>query len=55
MGVETISGIEIFARTQRSHPLDPLSAAEIAVAVTTVKAAASTPEVCPHTSTVGYY
>lgn len=55
MGVETISGIEILARTQRSHPLDPLSAAEIAVAVTTVKAAASTPEVCPHTSTVGYY
>nr|CAE02362.2 OSJNBb0016B03.15 [Oryza sativa Japonica Group] len=42
---ETISGVEIIARTQRSHPLDPLSAAEIAVAVTTVKAAASTPEV----------
>ncbi|BAS87735.1 Os04g0136200, partial [Oryza sativa Japonica Group] len=44
IGGETISGVEIIARTQRSHPLDPLSAAEIAVAVTTVKAAASTPE-----------
>uniref|UniRef100_A0A0D3FS80 Amine oxidase n=1 Tax=Oryza barthii TaxID=65489 RepID=A0A0D3FS80_9ORYZ len=45
IGGETIPGVEIIARTQRSHPLDPLSAAEIAVAVTTVKAAASTPEV----------
>ncbi|RLM78942.1 copper methylamine oxidase-like [Panicum miliaceum] len=33
------------ARAQRSHPLDPLSAAEIAVAVATVRAAGRTPEV----------
>jgi primary-amine oxidase len=33
-------------RAQRSHPLDPLSAAEIAVAVATVRAAGRTPEVC---------
>lgn len=33
-------------RAQSSHPLDPLSAAEIAVAVATVRAAGATPEVC---------
>lgn len=32
-------------RAQTSHPLDPLSAAEISVAVATVRAAGSTPEV----------
>lgn len=32
-------------RAQSSHPLDPLSAAEIAVAVATVRAAGATPEV----------
>jgi primary-amine oxidase len=38
------------ARAQRSHPLDPLSAAEIAVAVATVRAAGRTPEVCHPTT-----
>jgi hypothetical protein len=33
-------------RAQRFHPLDPLSAAEIAVAVATVRAAGKSPEVC---------
>ncbi|KAF3330159.1 copper amine oxidase 1 [Carex littledalei] len=37
-------GIPIMTRAQTSHPLDPLSAAEIAVAVTTVRAAGATPE-----------
>lgn len=32
-------------RAQRCHPLDPLSAAEIAVAVATVRAAGRSPEV----------
>lgn len=32
-------------RAQTKHPLDPLSAAEIAVAVGTVRAAGATPEV----------
>lgn len=32
-------------RAQTSHPLDPLSAAEISVAVATVRAAGTTPEV----------
>jgi hypothetical protein len=32
-------------RAQTSHPLDPLSAAEIAVAVSTVRMAGATPEV----------
>ncbi|KAF2945610.1 hypothetical protein DAI22_02g229366 [Oryza sativa Japonica Group] len=32
-------------RTQKSHPLDPLSAAEISVAVATVRASGRTPEV----------
>lgn len=32
-------------RPQTSHPLDPLSAAEISVAVATVRAAGATPEV----------
>ncbi|KAF7089798.1 hypothetical protein CFC21_092678 [Triticum aestivum] len=40
-----IYGIPIMTRAQRSHPLDPLSAAEIAVAVATVRAAGRTPEV----------
>lgn len=32
-------------KPQTSHPLDPLSAAEISVAVATVRAAGKTPEV----------
>jgi Cu2+-containing amine oxidase len=40
------AGIPIMTRAQRSHPLDPLSAAEIAVAVATVRAAGRSPEVC---------
>lgn len=32
-------------RPQTRHPLDPLSAAEISVAVATVRAAGATPEV----------
>ncbi|PWA97562.1 phenylethylamine oxidase [Artemisia annua] len=32
-------------RAQTSHPLDPLSAAEIKVAIATVRAAGATPEV----------
>ncbi|GJN27283.1 hypothetical protein PR202_gb15293 [Eleusine coracana subsp. coracana] len=38
------AGIPIMTRAQRSHPLDPLSAAEIAVAVATVRAAGRSPE-----------
>ncbi|KAL0925489.1 hypothetical protein M5K25_003826 [Dendrobium thyrsiflorum] len=38
-------GIQVMARSQASHPLDPLSAAEISVAVATVRAAGETPEV----------
>ncbi|KAG0458197.1 hypothetical protein HPP92_023354 [Vanilla planifolia] len=38
-------GIQVIARSQASHPLDPLSAAEISVAVATVRAAGATPEV----------
>jgi Cu2+-containing amine oxidase len=38
-------GIPIMVRAQTSHPLDPLSAAEISVAVATVRAAGATPEV----------
>ncbi|KAJ8476383.1 hypothetical protein OPV22_020110 [Ensete ventricosum] len=37
--------IPIVMRAQTSHPLDPLSAAEILVAVATVRAAGATPEV----------
>ncbi|KAF6139535.1 hypothetical protein GIB67_015492 [Kingdonia uniflora] len=37
--------IPTIMRAQSSHPLDPLSAAEISVAVATVRAAGSTPEV----------
>jgi primary-amine oxidase len=47
---KNIVGIPIMARAQRSHPLDPLSAAEIAVAVATVRAAGRTPEVCQPTT-----
>ena len=36
-------------RAQSSHPLEPLSAAEISVAVATVRAAGKTPEVCYYT------
>lgn len=36
-------------RPQSSHPLDPLSAAEISVAVATVRAAGATPEVFSYT------
>ncbi|KAM7483162.1 hypothetical protein LguiB_007745 [Lonicera macranthoides] len=38
-------GVPIMLRAQTSHPLDPLSAAEISVAVATVRAAGETPEV----------
>lgn len=38
-------GIQSLTRVQTSHPLDPLSAAEIKVAVATVRAAGATPEV----------
>ncbi|KAF3959613.1 hypothetical protein CMV_015593 [Castanea mollissima] len=38
-------GILSMVRAQTSHPLDPLSAAEISVAVATVRAAGATPEV----------
>ncbi|KAJ7953563.1 Amine oxidase [Quillaja saponaria] len=38
-------GLPIMVRAQTSHPLDPLSAAEISVAVSTVRAAGATPEV----------
>ncbi|PON99028.1 Copper amine oxidase [Trema orientale] len=38
-------GIPVMMRAQTSHPLDPLSAAEISVAVATVRAAGKTPEV----------
>jgi len=36
-------------RPQSSHPLDPLTAAEISVAVATVRAAGATPEVVSYT------
>ncbi|KAF0931057.1 hypothetical protein E2562_002429 [Oryza meyeriana var. granulata] len=36
--------ILIMTRAQRSHPLDPLSVAEISVAVATVRAAGRTPD-----------
>ncbi|OIW14333.1 hypothetical protein TanjilG_25119 [Lupinus angustifolius] len=38
-------GITVMVRAQTCHPLDPLSAAEISVAVATVRAAGATPEV----------
>ncbi|XXG49530.1 hypothetical protein AAC387_Pa02g3695 [Persea americana] len=38
-------GIPIMMRAHSSHPLDPLAAAEISVAVATVRAAGATPEV----------
>ncbi|KAG5017178.1 hypothetical protein JHK85_023314 [Glycine max] len=38
-------GITVMVRAQTSHPLDPLTAAEISVAVATVRAAGATPEV----------
>lgn len=37
-------------RAQTKHPLDPLSAAEISVAVATVRAAGATPEVINYKS-----
>ncbi|XP_042436576.1 copper methylamine oxidase-like isoform X1 [Zingiber officinale] len=39
------AGIPVMMRAQTRHPLDPLSAAEISVAVATVRAAGATPEV----------
>ncbi|PRQ17229.1 putative primary-amine oxidase [Rosa chinensis] len=39
------AGIPIMLRPQSRHPLEPLSAAEISVAVATVRAAGATPEV----------
>ncbi|KAL0441056.1 UNVERIFIED_CONTAM: Primary amine oxidase [Sesamum radiatum] len=41
----TAKGIQVMTRAQTKHPLDPLSAAEISVAVGTVRAAGATPEV----------
>ncbi|KAJ8475833.1 hypothetical protein OPV22_019560 [Ensete ventricosum] len=41
----SLPSIPIMMRAQTSHPLDPLSAAEIAVAVATVRSAGATPEV----------
>lgn len=38
-------GITVMSRDQTCHPLDPLLAAEISVAVATVRAAGATPEV----------
>ncbi|XP_059657872.1 amine oxidase [copper-containing] zeta, peroxisomal-like isoform X1 [Cornus florida] len=40
-----VAGIPIMLRAQSRHPLDPLTAAEISVAVATVRAAGATPEV----------
>lgn len=42
-------GLPVMLRAQSSHPLEPLSAAEISVAVATVRAAGATPEVCYNT------
>lgn len=39
------TGVQVMTKAQTSHPLDPLSAAEISVAVATVRAAGATPEV----------
>ena len=39
------TGITIMTRAQTCHPLEPLTAAEISVAVATVRAAGATPEV----------
>ncbi|XP_072979302.1 amine oxidase [copper-containing] zeta, peroxisomal-like isoform X3 [Typha angustifolia] len=44
-GKASAKGIPIMTRAQTRHPLDPLSAAEISVAVATVRAAGATPEV----------
>ncbi|GAA0163089.1 oxidase [Lithospermum erythrorhizon] len=41
----TTKGIQYMPRAQTRHPLDPLSAAEIVVAIATVRAAGATPEV----------
>ncbi|KAK7252406.1 hypothetical protein RIF29_36327 [Crotalaria pallida] len=41
----TTKGIPVMMRAQTCHPLDPLTAAEISVAVATVRAAGATPEV----------
>uniref|UniRef100_A0A0D3F729 Amine oxidase n=1 Tax=Oryza barthii TaxID=65489 RepID=A0A0D3F729_9ORYZ len=43
--IASSKGIRIMTRTQKSHPLDPLSAAEISVSVATVRASGRTPEV----------
>ncbi|CAI0463554.1 unnamed protein product [Linum tenue] len=42
---KTTAATPVMARAQTCHPLDPLMAAEIAVAVSTVRAAGKTPEV----------
>ncbi|KAI8528199.1 hypothetical protein RHMOL_Rhmol12G0131900 [Rhododendron molle] len=39
------TGLPVMLRAQTRHPLDPLTAAEISVAVATVRAAGATPEV----------
>lgn len=40
-----LTGLPTLLRAQTHHPLDPLTAAEISVAVATVRTAGSTPEV----------
>lgn len=45
----------VMLRAQTSHPLDPLSAAEISVAVATVRAAGATPEVVKYNTTLFSY
>lgn len=42
-------------RAQTKHPLDPLSAAEISVAVATVRAAGATPEVSLITTIIFFF
>lgn len=54
----TNAGIPVMPRTETKHPLDPLSAAEISVAVATVRAAGANPEVrrlCSFSSERIYY
>ncbi|CAI0463515.1 unnamed protein product [Linum tenue] len=45
LSTKTTAATPVMARAQTCHPLDPLMAAEIAVAVSTVRAAGKTPEV----------
>lgn len=49
------TGVPPMLRAQSRHPLDPLSAAEISVAVATVRAAGATPEVVTATMQSLFY